>query len=61
MQMALPIVERASKSIRLKHWAGGWFNAAQWMHSAEMHAKHHFRQIVRLLKEMEKKQVTIRV
>ena len=57
MQMALPIVQRASRSVRLKHWAGGWFNATQWLHSAEMHAKHHLRQVKRTLKQLESEPV----
>ena len=48
MQEALPAIEKASKDQRIKHWAGGWFNASQWYHSAEMHIKHHFRQKKRL-------------
>lgn len=38
----------SDSNMRLKHWAGGWFNANQWFHSAEMHLKHHFRQKKRL-------------
>lgn len=48
MLLVLPEIEKASKDQRIKHWAGGWFNAAQWYQSAEMHIKHHFRQKKRL-------------
>jgi hypothetical protein len=51
LKSAIPHVAKASRTMRIKHWAGGWFNAQQWLHSAEMHAKHHFRQLERLMKE----------
>lgn len=51
MQQCLPAVNTANKNIRIKHWAGGWFNAEQWYHCAEMHIKHHFRQLKRIKKQ----------
>jgi hypothetical protein len=50
MQKMKSVVAAAGKKQRVKHWAGGWFNANQWYHSAEMHLKHHFRQFRRLKK-----------
>jgi DinB superfamily len=47
-------VEKSDKKQRIAHWAGGWFNARQWYHSAEMHLKHHFRQFNRLKKKFPK-------
>ena len=40
----------AASRTRLRHWAGGWFNAEQWFQSAEMHLRHHLRQLKRLEK-----------
>jgi hypothetical protein len=51
---AVPILEHADLSVRLPHWAGGWFNAHQWLHSAEMHIKHHFRQLSRIEKQLHR-------
>jgi len=48
MEKARPAIQKASKSQRIEHWAGGWFNAAQWYHSAEMHIRHHLRQKKRI-------------
>ncbi len=54
MELALPRVEAANPSIRIAHWAGGWFNANQWYHCAEMHINHHFRQLKRIKKQAER-------
>jgi len=48
MEQALQLISQAGTSMRVKHWAGGWFNARQWYHSAEMHIRHHLRQKKRL-------------
>lgn len=48
MRNSLAAVKNASPKQRVAHWAGGWFNALQWYHSAEMHIKHHFRQKKRI-------------
>ena len=48
MRSAAAEVRGAPPEPRTRHWAGGWFNAAQWFHSAEMHLRHHFRQLHRL-------------
>jgi hypothetical protein len=50
MRSARVKVEAADPKVRLKHWAGGWFNGLQWYHNAEMHMKHHFRQLKRIKK-----------
>lgn len=49
MHRAAKTLPAGSRS-RVKHWAGGWFNAEQWFHSAEMHLRHHLRQLDRLEK-----------
>jgi hypothetical protein len=54
MKDIIPETAGADKSMRLEHWAGGWFNAQQWYHSAEMHLKHHFRQKKRLERLIKK-------
>ncbi len=46
-------LNNAATNIRIAHWAGGWFNALQWFHSAEMHIKHHFRQLTRIKKALK--------
>lgn len=43
-------VAGAPQDVRRKHWAGGWFNARQWFQLAEMHTRHHLRQLRRLAK-----------
>lgn len=48
MNDSLDAVKLASTKHRVKHWAGGWFNAHQWYQSAEMHIRHHCRQKKRL-------------
>lgn len=48
MEQYLPIVLSTDKKQRVKHWAGGWFTAAQWYQSAEMHIRHHLRQKKRI-------------
>lgn len=45
MHEILPKIKNADPAIRCKHWAGGWFNALQWFQNAEMHIKHHKRQL----------------
>ncbi|RYD59030.1 MAG: DinB family protein [Sphingobacteriales bacterium] len=54
MRNVLPEVSMAKKDQRVAHWAGGWFNAKQWYHSAEMHMKHHFMQKKRIDKLLSK-------
>lgn len=54
MDTAIPMIDKADKSMRAEHWAGGWFNARQWYHSAEMHIRHHLRQKKRLDKFLGK-------
>jgi hypothetical protein len=48
MKTSSAAVQKADRKHRVQHWAGGWFNAHQWFHSAEMHLKHHFRQKKRI-------------
>ncbi len=45
-------VDRASTTLRRKHPAGGWPHARQWYQFAEMHLRHHLRQLGRLEKEL---------
>lgn len=54
MEAIIAQIEAADKNIRIAHWAGGWFNALQWFHSAEMHIKHHFRQLARIKKALHR-------
>jgi|GEM_PF-4726455 hypothetical protein len=54
MEDILQLVQQADTSYRIAHWAGGWFNAQQWYHSAEMHIKHHFRQLKRIKNTIRK-------
>jgi hypothetical protein len=54
MKTSASAVSNAAKDQRVAHWAGGWFNAMQWYHSAEMHLKHHFRQKKRIDKSLRK-------
>lgn len=58
MKTAALQVQNSPKNIRVKHWAGGWFNAVQWYHSAEMHLKHHFRQKKRIDTFLQKQGVS---
>lgn len=51
MWQVLAKLRHADPDMRIKHWAGGWFNAAQWFHNAEMHIKHHKRQLKRIKKQ----------
>lgn len=55
MRAVLLKIKTADPAFRAKHWAGGWFNAAQWFQNAEMHIKHHFRQLKRIKKKGAKK------
>lgn len=48
MKDAIPVLINADKNNRIRHWAGGWFNAIEWYHCAEMHLKHHFSQKKRI-------------
>ncbi len=48
MKQYIPIVSAIEKNQRIEHWAGGWFTAAQWYQSAEMHIRHHLRQKKRI-------------
>lgn len=52
MRAVLSKIKTADPAFRAKHWAGGWFNAAQWYQNAEMHIKHHFRQLKRIKKQL---------
>lgn len=54
MRTVLLKIKKADPAFRAKHWAGGWFNAAQWYQNAEMHIKHHFRQLKRIKKQLAK-------
>lgn len=54
MKTLATFIPAADPQMRIKHWAGGWFNAAQWYHSAEMHLKHHFRQKRRIDRYLER-------
>ena len=40
-------VAAAPKSQRVEHFAAGWLTAAQWYQVAEMHLRHHLRQLKR--------------
>jgi hypothetical protein len=53
MQGILDKIRTSNPGMRAEHWAGGWFNALQWYHCAEMHIKHHFRQLKRIKKGLE--------
>lgn len=52
MRAVLHKIQKADPGFRAKHWAGGWFNALQWFQNAEMHSKHHFRQLNRIKKQL---------
>ena len=45
-------VDTASPKLRREHPAGGWMHARQWYQIAEMHLRHHLRQLGRLEKEL---------
>lgn len=50
MRSALDSVEQAPRGIRRRHFAVGWFDAPQWYQLAEMHLRHHERQMRRIEK-----------
>lgn len=52
MRQALLKIKNADPGFRTEHWAGGWFNAHQWFQNAEMHLKHHIRQLKRIKKSI---------
>lgn len=54
MRRTIDTVRDCDPDVRIAHWAGGWFNAQQWIHSAEMHIKHHFRQLSRIEKQLSR-------
>ncbi|TVR80254.1 MAG: DinB family protein [Chitinophagaceae bacterium] len=55
MEELLPDVDTSEKDKKAKHPAFGMLNAKEWYHAAEMHAKHHLKQIKRIEKAISKK------
>ncbi len=55
MEQYQAVVKNTDKHLRIEHWAGGWFTAAQWYQSAEMHIRHHLRQKKRIDAFLKKK------
>ena len=43
----------ADEKLRSKHPAAGWLTATQWYQLAEMHARHHLRQLKRIEKALD--------
>jgi len=54
LQALLALLPGSDNDRRIKHWAGGWFNATQWAHNAEMHLRHHLWQKRRIDKYLAK-------